>query len=283
MDGTSNTLQRGRQWNVVAESVRTMRPAMVEHANRYSLCRDDAEDALQLATEKLLTRAPQMPEREIRRWMFVVVRNEALSLRRRRRRLLGDHATDVDEDESWSDPVDLIPARGPSPEESVAFREMVGRAGEALRAIKPDQRRALGLLGEGYSYAEIQSMTGWSHTKVNRLLAEGRKRFRQLYTEVENGDRCEQLAASLSRFCDGEAAEEERRTLATHLRTCANCRSTLASYRAAPRAAALLPAVPPGGGSLVERAQEALAAVQSRFGGRGGSVTETVIAHAAGG
>jgi DNA-directed RNA polymerase specialized sigma24 family protein len=36
------------------------------------------------------------------------------------------------------------------------------------------------LQAEGYSYAEIQAITGWSYTKVNRCLAEGRARLRAL-------------------------------------------------------------------------------------------------------
>jgi DNA-directed RNA polymerase specialized sigma24 family protein len=46
--------------------------------------------------------------------------------------------------------------------------------------LKPDERRALSLLAVGLSYAEIQNLTGWSHTKVNRCLSEGRARLRQL-------------------------------------------------------------------------------------------------------
>ncbi len=46
--------------------------------------------------------------------------------------------------------------------------------------LKPDQRRALSLLAIGLSYAEIQALTGWSHTKVNRCLSEGRARLREL-------------------------------------------------------------------------------------------------------
>ena len=39
---------------------------------------------------------------------------------------------------------------------------------------------ALILQAQGYSYAEIQQLCGWTYTKVNRCLAEGRARLRQL-------------------------------------------------------------------------------------------------------
>jgi DNA-directed RNA polymerase specialized sigma24 family protein len=32
----------------------------------------------------------------------------------------------------------------------------------------------------GYSYREIGEITGWTHTKINRCIAEGRARLRQL-------------------------------------------------------------------------------------------------------
>ena len=38
----------------------------------------------------------------------------------------------------------------------------------------------IALQAEGYSYAEIQALTGWTYTKVNRALSEGRARLRAL-------------------------------------------------------------------------------------------------------
>ncbi len=50
---------------------------------------------------------------------------------------------------------------------------------ELLATLKPDERRALGMFGAGLSYAEICQATGWTHTKVNRCLAEGRAELRK--------------------------------------------------------------------------------------------------------
>src|SRR5690242_4714630 len=47
-------------------------------------------------------------------------------------------------------------------------------AREAMASLKPDERTALTLLGLGYSYKEIMKMGGWSYTKVNRCISEGR-------------------------------------------------------------------------------------------------------------
>jgi RNA polymerase sigma factor (sigma-70 family) len=47
-----------------------------------------------------------------------------------------------------------------------------------LRRLKPDERTALGMLAAGYSYREIGERCGWTYTKVNRCLAEGRATLR---------------------------------------------------------------------------------------------------------
>ena len=36
------------------------------------------------------------------------------------------------------------------------------------------------LQAEGYSYAEIATLCGWTYTKVNRSLAEGRAQLRSI-------------------------------------------------------------------------------------------------------
>jgi DNA-directed RNA polymerase specialized sigma24 family protein len=48
-----------------------------------------------------------------------------------------------------------------------------------LRRLKPDQRSATGLAAAGYSYGEIAERRGWTHTKVNRCLYEGRVALRE--------------------------------------------------------------------------------------------------------
>jgi DNA-directed RNA polymerase specialized sigma24 family protein len=45
--------------------------------------------------------------------------------------------------------------------------------------LKANERIAIVLQAEGYSYAEICEMLGWSYTKVNRCLAEGRAKLRR--------------------------------------------------------------------------------------------------------
>jgi len=236
-------------------------------ARRYSLCREDAEDAYQRALEILLVKAPTDRPRDLIRWTKTVVKHEALAIRRNRERLLGPRAGA----EEVEDPIARIAARGDGPGERLEKREEIARSREALQSLKPAELRSLTLLAAGYSYAEIGEITGFSHTKVNRCLAEGRERFRRLLSHSEDGGRCAELSSLLSAYCDGEAGAEGEAAVREHLRACAACRATMRAYRATPAAiAALAPALPVSR-SFLERAQEFLVGLHSRLPGVGGA------------
>ncbi len=246
-------------------------------ARRYSLCADDVEEALQRGLEILLRKAPSDDPLELIKWMQTVVKHEALAVRRERERdLAGPKGAD---EEDW---VALLPAPADGPAEQVERREEIARSREALQALKPQELRALTLFGEGYSYAEIGEITSWSHTKINRCLAEGRERFRKLIARSEAGGRCAELQPLLSSFCDGVATPEEVAELREHLRACAHCRATLRAYRLAPKAAAALVPFPLHRG-LWERAQEALSNLAGRFAGGGEPVSQAATGGAGGG
>lgn len=235
-------------------------------ARRYSLCADDADDALQRGLEILLRKAPTDDPRELIKWMQTVVKHEALAVRRDRERILAAASEPVDRD--W---VALLPAPADGPPERAERREEIARSREALRTLKPQELRALTLLAEGYSYEEIGAITGYSKTKVNRCLAEGRERFRRLISSSEDGTRCREMRPLLSAFCDGEATAVEADLLREHLRACAGCRATLRAYRAAPKAAKALVPLVPLDRSLLERVQDALGRFAEQFGGGGGA------------
>jgi RNA polymerase sigma factor (sigma-70 family) len=201
-------------------------------ARRYSICADDAEDAYQRALEILLTKAPPIEGDALVRWMQTVTKREALAVRRQRERLLGSPRSPSEDDDR--DPLELIASESPGPNDQLARRERVARSGEALRALKPQEVRALTLKAQGYSYAEIGEMTGWSYTKINRCMAEGRKRFLQAFADIEQGRRCEELAVALSELADGEGANGSTDAVEFHLRSCATCRAKLRAYRAVP-------------------------------------------------
>lgn len=262
----------GARKRAAIEMIAAHEATLKRTARRYSLDAEDADDAYQRALEIVLTKAPTTDARELIRWTQTVTKHEALALRQSRERLLGRNGT--------GDPVSLIPAAGDSPEEQVERREAIARSREALRALKPAQLRALSLLAEGYSYAEIGELTGFSQTKINRVLAEGRDRFRSLVSSSEDGSRCRELRPLLSAFCDGEASSRDSETVREHLRACGRCRSTMRTYRAAPRIAVVLAPTLAPSRSLLGRLHELIAELGSRLpriGGGGSAAGQIAV------
>jgi RNA polymerase sigma factor (sigma-70 family) len=273
----------GARKRAAVETYARNEAALRRTARRYSLCADDADEALQRGLEILLRKAPTVDPRELIKWTQTVVKHEALAVRRERERILAGPAAAHAEPDA-PDWISLLPADSDGPPERVERREEIARSREALQTLKPQELRALTLLAEGYSYTEIGEITGYSQTKINRCLAEGRERFRKLISRSEDGSRCAEMKPLISAFCDGEAGAEEIARLREHLRACGHCRSTLRAYRAAPAAAgALFPALPLHR-SLWERAQDALAGLSARFGlGGGGTASQLATGGGAGG
>ena len=218
-------------------------------ARRYSATPEDAEDAYQRGVEILLTRAPTTREAELLPWLKTVVKHEAFAVRRANGRAVA--IEQHEEATTWS-------------EEQAEHHERLRVGAEAIAGLKPQEIRCLLLRAEGLSYNEICEATGWTYTKVNRCLTEGRRAFSERLAGIESGAECERLTPLLSRLADGEADAADMQRLRPHLRNCLACRATLRSYRAAPaRAAALVPPVIaaaslPGGGSLLARVADLL-------------------------
>jgi len=214
-------------------------------ARRYSATPEDAEDAYQRGVEILLTKAPTTREAELLPWLKTVVRHEAFAVRRANGRSV-PVAQPAEGGTAWSD-------------EQAEYHERLRAGAEALAGLKPQEIRCLLLRAEGLSYNEICAATGWSYTKVNRCLTEGRRAFARQLERIESGAECERLAPLLSRLADGEAGAGDMQRLRPHLRNCLACRATLKTYRSTPaRAAALVPPVfaavsLPGGGGIVAR------------------------------
>lgn len=264
------------------ELIRNSDAALRSSARRFSICQDDAEDAYQRGIEILLSKAPTTDTRQLLPWARTVIKHEALAIRKARERVMGRPAAAdwIEESEDW---IHLIPCQGSGPEERVERRELVDRSREALATLKPHELKALTQLAEGYSYAEIAALNGWTRTKVNRCLAEGRARFRAVFSQSEAGERCAGLEPLLSACCDGELKAEELAEVRNHLAACGYCRATLRSYRAAPRAAAALLPAAPGAPSVWERLQELAVSVQLRFQATGRGSDQALGAVAASG
>ena len=196
--------------------------AALRVANQFSLCHDDALDAYQRAFEIYLRKLDTVDPATEDAWLRVVVKHEAMAIRNAR-------LESVDRDE-----VDLdtsVSAGLREVDDAVAGGERVERSVEALRALKPDEARALLLKAEGLSYQEIGRHFGWSYTKVNRSITEGRARFLKAFSGIEAGEACERYEDALSALAAGTATSAQVVSIRPHLRHCATCRATVREMR----------------------------------------------------
>jgi hypothetical protein len=162
-----------------------------------------------------------------------VVKHEAFALRRQRER----HSPVTDDGELRD-----RPAPAAVTHEQAERLERLRQGAEALGHLKPHEIRALVLKAEGFSYREICAMTGWSYTKVNRLLTEGRRAFLRRVSGIQRGAECARYEPLLSALADGEASAEDLAALRPHMRTCLSCRAALREFRAVPdRVASVVP------------------------------------------
>jgi len=198
----------------MAEHGRTL----LRTANHFSLCHDDALDAYQRALEIFLRRADRvLPETELA-WLKVVVKHEAMAIRSARSESVSNEELDLDaRPEPRQRPLD----------ERAAGGERVSRSAEALRALKPDERRALMLKAQGYSYDEIGRHLNWTYTKVNRAITEGRRRFMKVFQAIESGEVCEQHLPVIAALAAGTASAADIVEIRPHLRHCTACRATV--------------------------------------------------------
>ena len=236
-------------------------PQVMRTAKRYSVTAEDAEDAYQRAVEIMLTKAPDIPDAELLPWLKTVVKHEAFAIRRQE----GSSALGVDDGlDAASEAEASIAAPVPSPIEQTERFERLHLGAEAMRHLKPQEIRAMTLLAEGYSYRQICEETGWTYTKVNRCLAEGRQSFLKRVAGIESGAECQRLEPKLSALADGEAGDEDVAVLRRHLRRCPACRATLREQYLAPGVVgALAPTALLGGeGALWERLDGLLATVK---------------------
>lgn len=206
---------------------------LLRFARRFSLCADDAHDAYQRGIEILVRRMRTSPPDNPLNWLRTVIRHECVAVRTERERLLGRQEVDLDREEG---------CHLEDPSERIAGYERLGQVAEALQRLKPQEVTALVLRAQGLSYKEICAHTGWTYTKCNRAVTEGRRALRDRLGAIESGAECDRWLPQLSLLADGEATARQLADLRPHLRACPACRATLRRFHDAPgQVAALVP------------------------------------------
>jgi RNA polymerase sigma factor (sigma-70 family) len=156
------------------------RTHLLRIAERNSLNRDDAEESLQEAIIAFIRFYDPGRGAHPLAWLTLVLKRKCWE-RTRREHLDYRAGQEVEAgDDGPGSMVELIPDSTHGPEVLAELRDDFAQLAGHVAQLKRDERRALSLVAEGYSYQEIIEITGWTYTKVNRCVAEGRARLRRL-------------------------------------------------------------------------------------------------------
>jgi RNA polymerase sigma factor (sigma-70 family) len=152
-----------------------------KHSQRPVDAEDALHDAYALFLQRFHGRLPALP------YLMTTIKHSAWAISRRPDRSREYSAYDAVGSDSEFDPWELIPDPSNEPQTQAERHEELERRRAAILALKPDERRALLLLGAGLSYREIAELNDWTLTKVNRCLAEGRAALRRAGVPSEAG------------------------------------------------------------------------------------------------
>ena len=129
---------------------------------------DSAREAVQHAFLQLCEQPGELNGREAP-WLFRVCRNKALDLVRLRRRHSHDGETDLA----------MLAGREPDPAEAIERQDLCGELGRLLADLPCNQREAINLWCDGFSYREIAKIAALSEGNVRVLVHRGITRLRE--------------------------------------------------------------------------------------------------------
>jgi RNA polymerase sigma-70 factor (ECF subfamily) len=152
----------------VPDAFREHYSALIRYAVRFTGDPDTAEDVVQEAYVRLLEQ--EIPDEEVRPWLFVVTANlarDGVRRRRRRERLLETQSPVV--------------ARPEHPDRTAERSERVLAVRRALAELSERDRTLLLMREEGFRYREIAEAVGVKPTSVGALVARALRRFTAAY------------------------------------------------------------------------------------------------------
>ena len=185
MDTQPQVQAREHRARILEELIRTYRRQLENQVRFHSRSAEQAEEALSDACVQFMRFWDGPAGLPALQWLLVVAKRCAWAIGRRDRRRQATLGP-LDFEFGTSELQVPLPDERPGPSEVAERSEETRGVIEMIERLKPDERSALIMLGLGCSYAEIAAARGWTYTKVNRCIAEGRQRIRE---QLEAGER----------------------------------------------------------------------------------------------
>lgn len=174
---TTTTEPRASVQTIAAQIYEQRREKLLRIARRNGGVRIDPEEAVQEALTLFLAQYDPEGEAPPFPWLSLTLRRLCWAERDRRRHAgrIGDtpDALGTSDEPLWRQHRLAV-----EPEDPVGRLDRARETRESLARLMPDERRALSMIAFGYSYREIGQRNGWTYTKVNRCVTEGRVALR---------------------------------------------------------------------------------------------------------
>ena len=144
-------------------------------AIKHAANREDAEDAVQFSLSALIEKYDPTGGSPPLGWLTLTLERYCWATRRHMHldRSAGQETAPDSAGRSFA--TESLSSGDTGPEQLI---ELVEDARTRLAALKPTERRALGLIAAGFSYREVCDIADWSYTKTNRCATEGRAALR---------------------------------------------------------------------------------------------------------
>lgn len=177
-----NTAAAQCPWNrptlLAAQIYRDKRSYLLAIARKSSASNEDAEEALQDAFILFIDHYNPKKGSPPLAWLTLTLKRRCWAIYKRQK-LYENYQPAQPANSLAATPLEMRADSTRLPDELAEAAESIDQAREQVKQLKPQERRALGLHAFGYSYQEICGITGWTYTKVNRCLAEGRAALRK--------------------------------------------------------------------------------------------------------
>lgn len=176
MYASTTEQRREAQVQALADQLyRERHPYLLRTALKNAAGPEDAEEALQDAFVLFIDHFDPSGEAPAIAWLALTLKRRCWAIYGHQRRDPGRGRGGISQSTPGADTV-ADPRR--QPDEIAEVTERVEWVRAQLAELKPAERRALGLIGAGNSYREVGEITGWTYTKINRCLSEGRAALR---------------------------------------------------------------------------------------------------------
>jgi RNA polymerase sigma factor (sigma-70 family) len=169
--------RRSRTQALAAHLYATHHRRLLAIGKRNSSSTEDAEEALHDAFILFIDHFDPDAGAPPLAWLTLTLKRRCWATYRRQH-LLQQQQPLPSDDTTSSDATNELLDPSRLPDELAVAAANLSEARDKIKQLKDDERRALGLLAIGYSYREICQITGWTYTKVNRCISEGRTALR---------------------------------------------------------------------------------------------------------